>query len=67
MNAIKFSFDGSEFRSSLDRGPDELSILAAHGREIQGMALQSYLFFGSASRLYQYVKELLGQQRRAAS
>ncbi len=62
VNAIKFSFDGSEFRSSLDRGPDELSILAAHGREIQGMALQSYLFFGSASRLYQYVKELLGQQ-----
>jgi sulfate permease, SulP family len=61
VNAIKFSFDGSEFRSSLDRGPDELSILAAHGREIQGMALQSYLFFGSASRLYQYVKELLGQ------
>ena len=59
VNAIKFSFDGSEFRSALDRGPDELSILATHGREIQGMALQSYLFFGSASRLYQYVKELL--------
>ena len=62
VNAIKFSFDGSEFRSSLDRGPDEQAILAEHGREIQGMALQSYLFFGSASRLYQYVKELLGRQ-----
>jgi SulP family sulfate permease len=59
VNAIKFSFDGSEFRSSLDRGPDELSLLAAHGREIQGMALQSYLFFGSANRLYQHVKELI--------
>ncbi len=63
VNAIKFSFDGSEFRSSLDRGPDELSILAEHGRDIQGMALQSYLFFGSASRLYQYVKELLSKRR----
>jgi len=59
VNAIKFSFDGSEFRSSLDRGPDELSLLAAHGREIQGMALQSYLFFGSANRLHQQVKELI--------
>ena len=59
VNAIKFNFDGSEFRSSLDRGPDELAILTEHGREIQGMALQSYLFFGSANRLYQYVKELL--------
>jgi SulP family sulfate permease len=59
VSAIKFSFDGSEFRSSLDRGPDELALLATHGREIQGMALQSYLFFGSANRLHQRVKELI--------
>ena len=63
VNAIKFSFDGSEYRSSLDRGPHELTLLAAHGREIQGMALQSYLFFGSANRLYQHVKALLARQR----
>ena len=58
VNAIKFSFDGSEYRSTLDREPSELAILAAHGREIQGMSLQSYLFFGSANRLYQQVKSL---------
>ncbi len=58
VNAIKFSFDGSEYRSSLDRGPDDLAILARHGYEIQGMSLQSYLFFGSANRLYQQVKAL---------
>ena len=62
VNAIKFSFDGSEYRSSLDRGPYELSLLADHGREIQGMTLQSYLFFGSANRLYQHVKALLAAQ-----
>ena len=56
VNAIKFSFDGSEYRSTLDREPSELAILAVHGREIQGMSLQSYLFFGSANRLYQQVK-----------
>jgi SulP family sulfate permease len=62
VRAIKFNFDGSEYRSSLDRGPEELLLLADHGREIQGMALQSYLFFGSANRLYQHVKALLARQ-----
>jgi sulfate permease, SulP family len=62
VSAIKFGFDGSEFRSSLDRGPYELSLLADHGGELQGVALQSYLFFGSANRLYQHVKALLMNQ-----
>jgi SulP family sulfate permease len=62
INAIKFSFDGSEYRSSLDRGADELALLAAHGHQIQGVALQSYLFFGSANRLYQHVKALLARR-----
>jgi SulP family sulfate permease len=64
VNAIKFGFDGSEYRSSLDRGPYELSLLADHGQQIQGMTLQSYLFFGSANRLYQHVKSLLATQPR---
>jgi sulfate permease, SulP family len=59
VNAIKFSFDGLAYRSSLDRGPSELALLAAHGRELQGMTLHSYLFFGTANRLYQHVKGLL--------
>jgi SulP family sulfate permease len=63
VNSIKFSFDGSEYRSSLDRGQQEQSLLADHGREIQGMALQSYLFFGSTNRLYQHVKALLARRR----
>jgi len=62
VSAIKFNFDGLEYRSSLDRGPYELSLLAGHGQEIQGMALQSYLFFGSANRLYQRVKTLLAKE-----
>ena len=62
VNAIKFNFDGSNYRSTLDRGPSELALLAEHGRQIQGMTLQSYLFFGSANRLYQYVKTLLARQ-----
>src|SRR5262249_20503055 len=59
VKAIKFTFDGSEYHSSLDRSRTELSLLARYGSEIQGIALQSYLFFGSAYRLYQHVKLLL--------
>jgi SulP family sulfate permease len=62
VNAIKFRFDGSEYRSTLDRGPEELAILSACGSEIQGMSLQSYLFFGSANRLYEQVKALFANQ-----
>lgn len=61
VNAIKFSFDGSEYRSTLDRGPEELAILAANGHEIQGISLQSYIFFGSANRLYEQVKALFAK------
>jgi sulfate permease, SulP family len=59
IDSIKFSFNGSEYRSSLDRSRDEQSVLAAHGGKIQGLNLQSYLFFGSANKLYQHVKALL--------
>ncbi|WGR95944.1 SulP family inorganic anion transporter [Bradyrhizobium sp. ISRA435] len=59
IEAIKYSFDGSEYRSSLDRSRDDQEVLLAHGGKIRGLNLQSYLFFGSANRLYQHVKVLL--------
>lgn len=59
ISSIKYGFNGSEYRSSLDRSRQDLALLAAHGNEIQGLNLQSYLFFGSANRLFQHVKELL--------
>jgi sulfate permease, SulP family len=62
VRVIKFGFDGSEYRSSLDRGLQELSILRKDGGKIKGLVLQSYLFFGSANGLYEHVKELLTAQ-----
>jgi sulfate permease, SulP family len=61
IDSIKFSFDGSEYRSSLDRSREQLAVLSAHGGAVQGLNLQSYLFFGSANRLYQHVKALLAR------
>lgn len=62
---IKFSFDSSEYHSSLDRAPEDLAILTDHGCELQGMSLQGYLFFGSASQLHEYTKALLAAQLRS--
>ncbi len=61
IDSIKYSFDGSEYRSSLDRSREDQAVLSAHGDKIQGLNLQSYLFFGSANRLYQHVKALLAR------
>jgi sulfate permease, SulP family len=61
IDSIKYSFDGSEYRSSLDRSHEDQAVLSAHGGKIQGLNLQSYLFFGSANRLYQHVKALLAR------
>ena len=61
IDSIKYGFDGSEYRSSLDRSRDDQALLAAHGGKIRGLNLQSYLFFGSANRLYQHVKALLAR------
>jgi SulP family sulfate permease len=61
IESIKYGFDGTEYRSSLDRSRDDLDLLADHGGKIQGLNLQSYLFFGSANRLYQHVKALLAR------
>jgi SulP family sulfate permease len=59
IHPIKYGFDSLEFRSSLDRSRDDQAVLAEHGDKIQGLNLQSYLFFGSANRLYQHVKVVL--------
>jgi SulP family sulfate permease len=59
IDSIKFSFDGSEYRSSLDRSREDQAVLSVHGGKIQGLNLQSYLFFGSANKLYQHVKALI--------
>jgi SulP family sulfate permease len=61
IDAVKYNFDGTEYRSSLDRSRDDQAVLSAHGGNIQGLNLQSYLFFGSANRLYQHVKALLAR------
>src|ERR1700704_5120325 len=37
IESIKFSFNGTEYRSSLDRSRDDLALLTEHGGKIQGL------------------------------
>jgi sulfate permease, SulP family len=37
IDSIEFGFDGSEYRSSLDRSRDDQAVLSAHGGKIQGL------------------------------
>src|ERR1700743_3359200 len=62
IDSIKYNVDGSEYRSSLDRSRDDQAVLSAHGRNIQGLNLQSYLFFGSAHTRFPHGHAVLSRQ-----
>ncbi len=50
--------------SSLVRSVDEMAILAAHGEDVVVLQLRSYLFFGSAYRLQEYLRPLVTPPRQ---
>ena len=60
IDSVKIQLRRLEYRSSLDRSRDDQAIcyrrMAARSR---ASTCRSYLFFGSANRLYQHVKTLL--------
>ncbi len=58
VQLVKFSFTGSEYRSSHERSAEDKTLLAAHGGEIRIFVLQGFIFFGMADRLYRSVLEL---------
>lgn len=52
-----------EHPSSLARPPEAMAILAEHGHEVQVVLLRSFIFFGSAHRLYERVRTLARETR----
>lgn len=55
-DVIRGRFALNERSSSLVRSIEEMAILAAHGEAVVVLQLRSYLFFGSAYRLQQYLQ-----------
>jgi SulP family sulfate permease len=62
VSCIKTEFTGASLTSRLERGVETGSLLKAHGDRIFGVCLQGYLFFGSANRMVNRVREQLSPQ-----
>lgn len=54
---IRRTHSGCEFRSNVDRPPGERRALQARGRQVRIFELQRFLFFGTAHRLLEAVRE----------
>lgn len=55
IRVVKFSFSGSEFRSSHERSAEDKALLTEYGDDIRIFVLQGFIFFGMADRLYRTV------------
>lgn len=65
LSVIKSSMTGSEHVSNVDRNHEESRYLDQHGDALHLMALQGFLFFGTASRLIEDIRGLLVDTDRA--
>ncbi len=59
VSIIRHNFGVNEFPSTLMRADGEMAILDRHGGKVQVVVLSSFIFFGSAHRLYERVQNIL--------
>src|SRR5262249_42415946 len=66
VRVVKRGLSRSEYGSRVDRPPEQHKQLLDHGQAIQIMWLHGFVFFGSANRLLQDVKEIVTSQKSGA-
>jgi len=59
INVVKHSLTGVTYRSRVTRGREQRHLLEQQGEQIQILQLQGFIFFGTAQRLIDQVKERL--------
>jgi SulP family sulfate permease len=59
VGIIRHVFGADEFPSTLMRDDAEMAVLARRGGRVQVVVLCSFIFFGSAYRLYERVRDLI--------
>lgn len=62
VNIIKFTLDGRNIRSNVDRDTKELFILKDEGDEILILKLQGFLFFGTVDVIAEAIEARLNQK-----
>ncbi len=66
LSVIKASMTGSEHVSNVDRDQRQTRYLDQHGDELYIVVLQGFLFFGTASRLLEDIRQLLDDPKHTA-
>ena len=59
INVVKHSLTGVSYRSRVTRGREQRQLLDQQGEQTQILQLQGFIFFGTAQRLIEQVKERL--------
>lgn len=62
---IRFRASGSEINSNVDRNMVAEDLLESHGVQTLVFGLQGFLFFGTAGRVYEALKQELRQHRQS--
>lgn len=57
INVVRQALSGDEIESNVDRPVEERRLLRERGERIHVLRLQGFIFFGTAHRLYEQVKE----------
>lgn len=56
LNVVKHDLGGGEYRSKVDRDPDQLEVLRSEGDRFHVLTLQGIVFFGTAYSLLQRIR-----------
>jgi SulP family sulfate permease len=59
IDIVKHALSGATYRSNVDRPPHERQLLRTHGDQIFILELQGFIFFGTASKLLDRVRQRL--------
>ncbi len=57
INVVRQTFTGAGFHSTVDRPPSQRQFLREHGGQLWALQLQGYLFFGTAQRIFDQVRQ----------
>ena len=64
IGIVRSEFDGMTRHSNVERSLEERELLNSHARQVVGICLQGFLFFGTASRVLEHLRERLDRAPR---
>jgi SulP family sulfate permease len=66
INVVKYELTGANHKSKVERAPIQKKILQEKGEQIQILILQGYIFFGTAQRLFDHIKQRISSSTESS-